>query len=73
MRTNVVALYVDPRGPYPRLVAEWYDEARDARTYAGTLPVVVHPPCAPWTSLRNLCRRDHEKLHGAFAVDVVQR
>jgi hypothetical protein len=29
---NVAALYVEPRGPYPGLVADWYDEARDART-----------------------------------------
>lgn len=45
MRTDVAALYVDPRGPYPKLVAEWYDAARDARTYEGPLPVVAHPPC----------------------------
>lgn len=48
MRDDVVALYVDPRGPYPGLVAEWYDEARDARTYAGPWPVVAHPPCQRW-------------------------
>lgn len=36
-RSDVAALYVDPKGPYPRLLAAglWYDEARDARTYAG--------------------------------------
>lgn len=48
MRADVVALYVDPRGPYPKLVREWYDEKRDARTYAGPLPVVAHPPCERW-------------------------
>lgn len=48
MREDVVALYVDPRGPYPKLVREWYDEARDARTYAGPWPVVAHPPCERW-------------------------
>lgn len=54
LRTDVVALYVDPRGPYPSLVAEWYDEARDARTYAGGLPVVAHPPCSRWCRLAGL-------------------
>lgn len=56
VRDDVVALYVDPRGPYPKLVREWYDEARDARTYAGPLPVVAHPPCGPWSKLRHLYR-----------------
>lgn len=55
MKTNeVVALYVDPKGPYPSLVEEWYDEARDARTYSGNKPVIAHPPCGPWGSLKHL-------------------
>lgn len=48
MRTDVSALYVDPRGPYPKLVADWWDESRDARNYAGPNPVVAHPPCQLW-------------------------
>lgn len=54
MRDDVVALYVDPRGPYPKLVREWYDEKRDARTYAGPWPVVAHPPCSRWCALAPL-------------------
>lgn len=45
----IAALYVQPHGCYWAVhgVDPW-DEARDARTYAGPHPVVAHPPCARW-------------------------
>lgn len=71
-RMSVAALYVDPRGPYPRLVSDWYDEERDARTYAGPWPVVAHPPCGPWGRLRHLDRSGDPSL-AELAVDQVRR
>ena len=46
---TVAALYVDRDGCYYGLpgVDPW-DEARDARLYAGPHPVVAHPPCQRW-------------------------
>ena len=45
----IAALYVQTVGVYYGLpdVDPW-DEARDARKYAGPWPVVAHPPCARW-------------------------
>ena len=59
---TVAALYVDPAGPYPALVPEWYDAERDARTYCGPSPVVAHPPCGPWGKLRMLCTKQDPSL-----------
>ena len=45
----IAALYVQTGGAYYGLpdVDPW-DEARDARLYAGPHPVVAHPPCGQW-------------------------
>lgn len=45
----IAALYVETDGCYFGLpnVDPW-DEARDARLYAGPHPVVAHPPCQRW-------------------------
>lgn len=48
---RVAALFVERDGVYFGLdgVDPW-DESRDARLYAGSLPVVAHPPCQLWTN-----------------------
>lgn len=52
---KVAALYVDPKGVYSEVEGvEVWDEARDARKYAGPWPVVAHPPCSRWCRLAGL-------------------
>ena len=52
---TVAALFVQRGGVYFGLdgVDPW-DEARDARLYAGPHPVVAHPPCSRWCRLAGL-------------------
>lgn len=72
---NVAVLYVDPRGPYPALVREWFDTSRDARSYEGPWPVVAHPPCGPWGTMRHLSSGKGEAQDatcGPHAVGMVQ-
>ena len=45
----IAALYTLSNGPYSNLTGvDPWDEARDARLYAGPWPVVAHPPCERW-------------------------
>lgn len=76
---RIAALYVDPRGPYPKLVdVDCWDQTRDARLYDGPDPVVAHPPCGPWGNLRhmrvpNRARRAQDEDCGPRAIEQVQR
>jgi hypothetical protein len=73
---SVAALYVDPRGPYPRLLGadRCWDATRDARTYAGPWPVVAHPACGPWGRLSHLYQGGEGGPElGALAVEQVRQ
>lgn len=69
----IAALYVAKGGCYFGLpdVDPW-DEARDARLYAGPHPVVAHPPCSRWCRLAGLveARWGHKRGEdgGCFAA-----
>lgn len=61
----IAALFVQRGGVYWDLegVDPW-DEARDARLYAGPWPVVAHPPCARWCLLAPLVEKTRGRRVG---------
>ena len=74
-----VALFVDRRGPYFDMVADCWDADRDATTYDGDLPAVMHPPCARWSRLAHLAEMKYgipkRRDGGLFrwALDTLER
>lgn len=72
MVDTVAALYVDPTGPYPKIVRDCWDESRDAKKYNGSFPVVAHPPCGPWGRLKFLNKHQDPEC-GPEAVRAVRR
>lgn len=49
---SVAALFVQPDGCYAgRPDIDAWPQERDARLYAGPMPVVAHPPCQLWGNL----------------------
>ena len=62
MTPMIAALYVERNGTYWNLpdVDPW-DEARDARLYAGPWPVVAHPPCRAWGQLSHMATPRHDE------------
>ena len=70
----VAALYVETNGVYAGLPdVDLWDEARDARLYAGPWPVVAHPPCNHWGQLGRINAARYETFRigddrGCFAA-----
>ena len=51
-----------------------WDIQRDALNWPGGCPVVAHPPCRAWASLRNHAKpRDGEKDLAFFAINAVRK
>ena len=51
-----------------------FDIERDARTWAGGMPLVAHPPCRSWGRLRQFAKpRKDEKMLAVLAVLAVRR
>lgn len=72
---SVAVLFARSRSIYKSIPGcDVFDLARDARTYAGSAPVIAHPPCRGWGRLRQFAQvRPDEKELAIFALDQVRR
>lgn len=70
----IAALYIDPRGPYPKMRdVDCWDLKRDAKYYEGSDPVVAHPPCGPWGAFAHLCKSyEQDRCCALRAVEQVR-
>lgn len=75
MLSLCAALFVRPSSVYKTILGvDCFDIERDARTFAGTCPVIAHPPCRAWSRLRHLAKpRPDEKQLAFWAVECVRR
>lgn len=69
----VAILCAAPRSVYKKMPGlEVFDQKRDMRTFKGGMPVVAHPPCAQWSTLRHLVKPDPEsKALALRCLDLV--
>jgi hypothetical protein len=72
---DVVVLFARSDSVYYTLGGtDVFDQARDARTYVGSFPVVAHPPCRGWGRLRAFAKPRADELDLArFGVAQVRR
>lgn len=71
---RVAVLFAREDSAYKTLPeCEVYDMARDARNYDGPWPVVAHPPCRAWATLRHHAKpRADERNLARLAVALVR-
>lgn len=72
---RVAVLFARSDSVYKKFPAcDVYDQARDALTYRGELPVIAHPPCRAWGGLRHIAKpAPGERELALFALDQVRR
>lgn len=72
---DVAVLYTRARSNYHHVPGvDLWPETRDARLYAGDLPVVAHPPCRAWGRFKAWAKPEpHEMDLGRLAVAQVRR
>ncbi len=73
---EVAVLCCAPRSVYHRMASvQAFDMARDARSFAGGMPVVAHPPCRSWSAYcaHQAKPQPGEKDLGPLCVDWLRK
>ena len=72
---TVAVLFARADSHYKALAgADVWDAERDALRWPGGCPVVAHPPCRAWASLRHCAKpRDGEKDLAHYAIAMVRQ
>ena len=71
---TIAALFCRSDSNYKQIAGvDVYDVGRDARTYDGPHPVIAHPPCRGWASLRHCAKpRADERNLARLSVALVR-
>lgn len=72
---TVAVLFAAPRSVYKGMAGlDVYDKARDARSFAGGLPVVSHPPCRAFSRMHAFAKPEPGEVDLVLeAVETVRR
>lgn len=75
MEHTVAVLFARSDSVYKTLPGcDVYDKERDARNYAGGLPVICHPPCRSWGRLRAFAKPEPgERDLAKWSVELVRK
>jgi hypothetical protein len=71
---DVAAIFVRKDSVYKAMSGvDCWDAQRNALYWPGGIPVVAHPPCAQWGTMRHMARVDPmEKVCALFAIAAVR-
>jgi len=67
-------LFTQEKSIYLQLGCDCWDIHRDARNYAGSDPVIAHPPCRTWSKMKSLAKPNPAETELALmAIDIVRK
>lgn len=75
MNQPITVLCTAPKSNYLRIPdLDLYDLARDAYTFAGSNPVIAHPPCAQWSRMKAFSKPDaRSKALGGYCFEFIKQ